>query len=1328
MGIVYEAIDRELGSRVALKTLRSLDATALYRFKREFRGLAELAHPNLIPLYELVAEGDNWFFTMELIQGVDFRTYVRSGEDPRGDDSSALAGAEGPPPDGSAATIRDQEAASAPSGATDAATDAADPSGSETTEARDRHSDDAMPTTDAPARGLSLETTEAAEAPSHETIDVIPGQRTGGSRPVERLESGAVHLDRLRPALRQLAEGVRALHRAGKLHRDIKPSNVLVAPGGRVLLLDFGLVADRDDVAASLGTATSAQGPSLSGEDSIRTTESGRLMGTVAYMAPEQAMADPASEASDWYAVGVVLYEALTGRLPYEGPPRRILRMKQRGEAVVPPAELVPGVPEDLDTLCRALLRPEAAQRPTGEQVLAALRSHAAGGQVVGFDDGLGEFLPFVGREPHLEVLESAYDEAVGGRTVVVEVRGRSGVGKTSLVHRFLERLTRDRRAVVLTGRCYEQESVPYKGLDSLVDSLSRYLLRLSDAEVRSVMPRSIAGLARLFPVLQRVDAVTAAAELAPTATADPQELRRNAFAALRGLLTSLAVRQPLVLVLDDLQWGDEDSAALLADLLRPPDPPRLLLLATARSEHAENPCLRALHAPADPSRLRIELELEPLGLEEARRLALRILGERGPEARARAERIARESQGLPYFVAELTRQIAPTDEAEAATAEPAPEGELERVLWRRFRRLGPQALALLEVVAAANRPLRLRDAIEASGLGAEGPPILAALRAAHLLRRCGSGLEGEIETFHDRIRTAVLTRMNPESLRGVHQRLAETLALREYADAESLAAHYLGAGRIAEACEATVRAADGAARALAFDRAAKLYRTALELRPEGPASQRLRVELAESLANAGRGAEAARAFLAAAAGAAEADALDLQRRAAYQFCISGRIDEGLDVLHHVMRSVGLRLPGSPGRAMVSVLTGRLWLSVRGLRHRSRPASSVAPRDLARIDVTWSASTGLTVIDTLRAADLQTRNLLLALRVGEPNRLARALAWEAAHAGVPGSRASDEVAGLLATARTLAPPGADAYLDGLIALAEGAGAYFRGDFRSARDAFQESIRLFRERCTGVAWELGTAQSFLVWSLNWLGELGELARQVPVLLREARQRDDHYLETNLSSWGAILAGLAADDVDGTERALRETMARWTRGSFHSQHMLEILARIQLNLYRGDGPGAWAGVAHTERAMRRSGLMRVQVVRVAYHYLRALARLAAAARFPDARPLEAGAASDARRLARENAPYAQALAHLVLAALADRRGGDVTTRLATVADELAAANLATYAAAARYRLGRRLGDEAGRRLADEAVDRLASQGVAAPLRMFDAHAPEFRQTSR
>src|SRR5262249_5543122 len=227
-----------------------------------------------------------------------------------------------------------------------------------------------------------------------------------------------------RAALGQLAEAIGAVHAAGKLHRDIKPSNVLVTPEGRVVLLDFGLVTELEHQPLE---------PELPYE----------VAGTVPYMAPEQAAGEPLSAASDWYSVGVMLYEALTGRRPFAGDHLQVLWDKQHSEPL-PPERWVADLPKDLSTLCEDLLRRRPEHRPPGPEILRRLGAEAGrAGAPIGPSPAAGLRTPFVGRERHLVALEDAFRATRQGHTVILYVHGRSGAGKSFLVQRFLERLVR---------------------------------------------------------------------------------------------------------------------------------------------------------------------------------------------------------------------------------------------------------------------------------------------------------------------------------------------------------------------------------------------------------------------------------------------------------------------------------------------------------------------------------------------------------------------------------------------------------------------------------------------------------------------------------------------------------------------------------------------------------------------------------------------------------------------------------------------------------------------------------------------------------------------
>src|ERR1700682_3521474 len=227
-------------------------------------------------------------------------------------------------------------------------------------------------------------------------------------------------------------------------------------------------------------------------------------------------------------------------------------------------------------------------------------------------------------------------------------------MGKTALVRNFIDLVKREANVMVLQGRCYERESVPYKALDGVVDNLSKHLTSMRHRKAEALMPRNSLALARVFPVMLQVDAIFNARSARPE-TVDLFTLRRQAFGALRELLASIASRQPMVIYIDDLQWADADSTFLLEDLLRPPDAPKLLLIGSFRTEDTEDKLfLKRLLQGTGTDTCR-ELFVGPLPGGEARELTRSLFASVEISSEPFIDSIVEEAAGSPFLLEQLT-------------------------------------------------------------------------------------------------------------------------------------------------------------------------------------------------------------------------------------------------------------------------------------------------------------------------------------------------------------------------------------------------------------------------------------------------------------------------------------------------------------------------------------------------------------------------------------------------------------------------------------------------------------------------------------------------
>jgi eukaryotic-like serine/threonine-protein kinase len=1199
-GEVYEADDRERDRRVALKLLRNLDPRALYRFKREFRALAEIRHENLVRLDELFSVDDLWFFTMELVEGVHFIERLHPGT-----------------------TSSDNTAAD----------------------------------------------TATFDAP-------LPSQRAPHSAPA---------IGPLRRAMRQLAAGVDALHRLGMLHRDLKPSNVLVTDDDHVVILDFGLVADFD----AGGVYESLE----------------MRVGTPAYMAPEQAAGLPVTAAADWYAVGVMLYQALTRQLPFLGAARGMMLAKQAGDGP-DPRHLDATLPADLAELSRDLMVRDPLRRPGPEEILARLAAVEAPARSVA--PRTEPEVPLVGRDTELARLEEAFATTRAGKMAAVFVSGASGIGKSALVRRFVDTLRGG--AVVLEGRCFERESVAYNALDAVVDALSGELRRVDPLELAKLTPRHLPELCSVFPVLGRVASFGAEAERG-SLVLDPLEVRRRAFAAFRQLLGRLAERRALVLCIDDLQWGDADSGLGLTQLFDAPDPPAMLFVGIHRRDAAESGPLPELlrdFVSRAPWLSGTSIELEPLDATSSRALARALLADEPA-----LDVIVSEAGGHPYLVAELAR------------AEAGRRGSLAQLIDGRVAELSAGARGLLEAVAIAGRPVSRRVAIEAARGCDDGD--VATLVAARLLRTAGRGSDA-VETYHDRIRETVRAGLPPRRVRRLHRRLATALGRAPGTPAQVLVMHFVAAGVKNKARAYACRAADEAVRALAFERAAELYQVALDQLGEDDVAARAELStlLAISLGNAGRGADAAAAYLRAAEDDPER-AFELTQRASTALFLAGHVDDGLDVGRASLERLGISPPRTQRAAYWLGLSRVAWFLVRGVRFRERDAGDVDDRTLLRLDSMLALAMGLAFADTIRSLYFSMRFILLALRTGEPHRVGLAMMVAVMWLAALFRPASPHPAKWLRSLETLAEQLDSPRLRASAALADGFRCFCAGEWRNARDRLAEAEATFLEHCKGIWWELSWARIYHLWSLYHLGEVGELATRAPALVEAGKQRDDLSLGCRASTASSSTAWLVRDDVAGALHAAEESLRRWPRQQ-PVIHYLLMLSYRHIYLYEGDAERLHADVRERWPIVQRSGLLRLRLVRLYAYHTRAVASLALAATRKAAGrdELLAEVERDLAEMPTELAG-STSLAALVRGAVASLRG-DERAAVAHVREAVAgfaAADMKLYVAVARivlgYLAGARKGAAKGERF-------MRAQGIVRPERFVAMLAPGFRDPAR
>jgi hypothetical protein len=608
----------------------------------------------------------------------------------------------------------------------------------------------------------------------------------------------------------QVGEALDAAHKAGIVHRDVKPANVLIEvsdDGMHAVLTDFGLMKNL--------------------RSNTQITQAGSVIGTFDYAAPEQLKEGPIDARTDVYALGGVLYQALTGKVPY---PRETAAATMLAHLDSPPPSVLSVLPDASELLGevvrRAMAKDPRDRYPSagdlGRSALAAAldrrtttdeRSVATGDAspdsvlqreppvplppALSVETGQGKF---VGREALLATLATRYASAEGGRRQFVLLAGEPGIGKTRLATEIARRAHRE-GATVLYGRNDPESLVPYQ---PFIAALDHFVAHRDHLQLPQELALELTELARFVPGLRRH-----VPELRETLVEEPEMRRYRLFEGVTRTLAFAARERPVVLLLDDLHWADASTTLLLGHILQDAAPMRLLVLGTARRFEGE--LLSRLRRQGSFERI----ELTGLTAEETRALVAR-----DDVTSQFVQRLADETEGNPFFIEETLRSL-PELEERALSRIAVPEG-VKELISRRLEQLSETANQVLSVASVVGRRFDL--ALLETLLDDDVLTALEEATESGLIREAD-----ELDRFafaHALVRETLYESQGTSRRVRLHRRIGEALEADGDANPAELAYHF-HEGRAPQAVGYALAAAEQATAALAYEEAAEHYRRA---------------------------------------------------------------------------------------------------------------------------------------------------------------------------------------------------------------------------------------------------------------------------------------------------------------------------------------------------------------------------------------------------------------------------------------------------------------------------------------------------------------------
>lgn len=634
---------------------------------------------------------------------------------------------------------------------------------------------------------------------------------------MQLLEGGTLHdhrpgsLEETVEITKQICAALDYAHQQGIIHRDLKPENVALSADGTARLMDFGL-------ARSVAT---------------RMTVEGAIMGTVNYMAPEQALGKELDQRADLYAFGVLMYELTTGQLPFEADNPVAVITQHLHAPVVPPRAKNPDIPDAIDKLIVQLMAKEPDDRPaSARQILKELQAPDVLTPGASPEEQLSTLDRIVrgrmvGREAEFNRAQELWYEAEKGKSQVLLVSGEPGVGKTRLLQEIITQ-AEVMGAEVVGSASYAEGGPPYSPFKKML---------------RDIVPKASRTLSDL-PATVIADLLALAPELkahypdVPTKPKDdPQTELHRLYESFFIFIATLSQKVPLLIYLDDAHWADSGSLGIFRHLARQIGSQPIMLLATYREvELDEDRPLNEVLLDLSRERHTSRIKLNRLTVEQAEQLLAYFFQEEiTPDF---LEGIYRETEGNPFFMEEVCKALVQSGQlffqdgrwVRPDMNELGIPQNVKVAIQSRLGKLSSDTQEILSQAAVLGREFDFDSLLMAAKV--EEDAVIVALEEAERAQLIEEKSENGRLSFafsHALIGAVLVEGMRILQRRRLHRHAVEALEKFDPENYSAISKHLLEAGQIAKGVKYLLLAGDRARTLYAHNEAIHSYQQVLD-------------------------------------------------------------------------------------------------------------------------------------------------------------------------------------------------------------------------------------------------------------------------------------------------------------------------------------------------------------------------------------------------------------------------------------------------------------------------------------------------------------------